>query len=72
MNIVGQKIVKVEASVSPGKVTATRIDLDGGVMLYGEMRIVRKSQGVCAECGELIPQGCCTCGPRQRTVAWTE
>lgn len=20
----------------------------------------------CLECGELVPEGCCTCGPRQR------
>ena len=66
MNIVGQKIVKVELSGRPGKVAATHIELDGGVVLYGEMRIVRKSQGVCTKCGELVPQGCCNCGPRQQ------
>ena len=22
-------------------------------------------RGVCLTCGELVPQGCCTCGPKQ-------
>ena len=68
MNIVGRKIIKAEFSGRPGKVAATLIELDGDVVLYGEMRIVRKAQGVCTECGELVPQGCCTCGPKQQLV----
>ncbi len=68
MNIVGQKIVKASTSICPGKVTATLIELDGDVMLYGEMRIIRKVQGVCTKCGELVPQGCCNCGPKQQLV----
>lgn len=24
-----------------------------------------EKQGVCLTCGELVPQGCCTCGPEQ-------
>jgi hypothetical protein len=23
---------------------------------------------ICTTCGELVPQGCCTCGPRQRIL----
>lgn len=68
MNIVGRKIVKAQVSGRPGKVVATLIELDGDVVLYGEMRIVRKAQGVCAACGELVPQGSCNCGPKQQLV----
>ena len=68
MNIMGQKIVKASISICPGKAIATFIELDGGAVLFGRMRIVRKAQGICAECGELIPQGCCNCGPEQRLV----
>lgn len=68
MTIVGQKIVKASTSIYPGKAIATFIELDNGVVLFGKMRIVRKAQGVCAKCGELIPQGCCNCGPEQQLV----
>ena len=68
IDIMGRKIVKAKLSVRPGKVTVALIELDSGVVLYGEMRIVHKSQGVCVKCGELVPQGTCSCGPRQRLV----
>ena len=29
----------------------------------------RKETKICLVCGELVPQGCCTCGPRQRLEA---
>jgi hypothetical protein len=30
-----------------------------------DRKVRTEKQGVCMTCGELVPQGCCTCGPRR-------
>ena len=44
------------------RMTTGRRDIE----VVGGQWTMTDASAVCATCGELVPQGCCTCGPRQR------